>query len=255
MRGGTEVTRLNWGLPGERFFETGVDRGVLYVENADGVPWNGLVSVSEAPVGGETTPYYIDGVKFLNKASSEEFEADIEAYTYPDEFGQCDGTTLVSNGLFATQQRRKAFGMSYRTLVGNDVDGSDHGYKIHLVYQARVAPSARANQTMSETAEPDNFSWHVSTKPIALRGRRPTAHFVVDSRETPADVLAHLEDVLYGTEDTAPRLPVVAELVYIFESATASFFDAGSPIEPMYAIFNAGLPGEVNTSIVDGGTP
>lgn len=247
------MTRLSWGDPGERFFEAGVDRGVLYVDAAEGVPWNGLVSVSEAPVGGETTPFYVDGVKYSNNHTSEEFEATLEAYTYPDEFSECDGTALVANGLFATSQRRKPFGLSYRTNIGNDVDGAEHGYKIHLVYGASASPSPRSNTTMSDSVAPFNFSWKLTTKPPAFLGRRRTAHFVIDSRETPADVLAHIEDVLYGTDDTPPRLPVVPELVYIFESATATEFDAGTFIEPFYATFDAGNFAEPATSTVDGG--
>lgn len=248
----TDVTRLSWGTPGERFFEAGVDRGVLYVDAA-GVPWNGLVSVSESPVGGEPQPFYVDGVKYQNYHTSEEFEATVEAYTYPDEFADCDGTALVANGLFATGQRRKPFGLSYRTNVGNDIDGADHGYKIHLVYGATAAPSGKTNSTMSETVAPFNFSWKLTTKPPALRGRRRTAHFVIDSRTTPAEVLGHIEAILYGTEDTEPRLPVVPELVYIFEAATATLFDAGTFIEPFYNTFDAGNFAEVATSTVDGG--
>lgn len=248
--------RLSWGVVGERYFEAGVDRGVLYVDPEKGVPWNGLVSVSESPTGGDASPAYIDGVKYLNKKLSEEFEAVVEAYTYPDEFSICDGTAPVSNGLFAGQQRRQAFGLCYRTKVGNDVDGVDHAYKLHLVYNARVAPTSRANTTVGQSIDPDNFSWSITTTPSALRDHRPTAHFVVDSRVTPASVLAHLEDVLYGTEDTEPRLPVVPELVYIFESATATYFDAGSPIEPVYGTFDGGEPPtEIQTSTVDGGAP
>ena len=244
--------RLNWGVIGERYFETGVDRGVLYVDGM-GVPWNGLVSVSESPTGGDAVPAYVDGVKYLNNKLSEEFEATIEAYTYPDEFAVCDGTASVSNGLFATQQKRKSFGLCYRTRVGNDVDGVDHAYKLHLVYDAKVSPASRASSTISQALAPDNFSWAITTTPRALRDHRPTAHFMIDSRETPPAVLAQIEDILYGTDDTDPRLPVVPELVYIFESATATYFDAGSFIEPYYATFDAGGFADVATSTVDGG--
>lgn len=248
--------RVKWGVIGERFFETGVDRGVLYVDPEKGVPWNGLVSVSESPTGGESSTAYLDGVKYLDNKLSEEFEATIEAYTYPDEFALCDGTVAVSNGLFATQQKRKPFGLCYRTKVGNDVDGVDHAYKLHLVYNAKVAPSSRANTTVGQSIAPDNFSWSITTKSAALREHRPTAHFVIDSRVTPLSVLNHIEDVLYGTDDAEPRLPVVAELVYIFESATATFFDAGSPIEPAYGVFDGGAtPDELQTSTVNGGAP
>lgn len=247
------MTRLTWGDVGDRFFETGVDRGALYVEGFDGVPWNGLVAVNESPTGGEVSSFYFDGVKINRRFSSEEFEATLEAYTYPDEFGICDGTHPIANGLFATQQRRKSFGLSYRTKVGNDVDGAEHGYKIHLVYGASASPSPKDNKTMGDTVEPFNFSWKLTTKAPAIRGRKRTAHFVIDSRETPSDVLSQIEDLLYGTADTPARMPSVPELVYIFESATATFFDAGTFIDPYYATFDAGAFADVATSTVDGG--
>lgn len=249
------MTRLNWGAAGERFFETGVDHGVLFVGNSPGVPWSGLVSVNEAPSGADVTPYYIDGVKYLNDQASEEFEATIEAYTYPDEFEQCDGTIPVMNGLSGTQQKRKPFGLSYRTKVGNDVEGLKHGYKIHLVYNATAQPSPRTNKSLGDTIEPNNFSWAITTIPAAFKGFRPLSHFVVDSRDTPREVLLRLEEILYGSDTETSRLPVVEELRYVFESYNASVFDAGSPIEPHYGIFDGGVVPELQTSIVDGGAP
>lgn len=247
--------RLNWGTIGERYFETGVDRGVVYVDGK-GVPWNGLVSVSESPTGGEASPFYIDGVKYSNNQMSEEFEATIEAYTYPDEFSLCDGTASISNGLFATQQKKKSFGLCYRTLVGNDVDGLEHAYKLHLVYNARVSPTQRSNGTIGESVDPDNFSWSITTTPVKPRGMRPTAHFVIDSRDMSLHLRNRIEDVLYGTDETEPRLPSIAEVIYIFESETATTFDAGSPIEPVYGFFDGGTPPtELQTSTVDGGAP
>jgi hypothetical protein len=249
------VPRITWGAVGERFFEVGVDRGVLYVDALDGVPWNGLVSVSESPTGAEAEPFYIDGVKYANHATAEEFEGTIEAYTYPDEFSLCEGTAPVSNGLFAAQQRKKAFGLCYRTLVGNDIDGLDHAYKLHLVYNAMVAPSERSNGSVAESIDPDNFSWAFTTTPVRPRGYKPTAHFVIDSRDMSLHLRERIEDVLYGTDEDSPRLPSVAELVYIFESETASIFDAGSPIEPFYGTFDGGVVPELQTSTVDGGAP
>lgn len=249
------MTRLTWGAVGERFFEAGVDRGVLFVGDAEGVPWNGLVSVNEAPSGGDVTPSYIDGIRYLNQVSAEEFAATIEAYTYPDEFEQCDGTVPVKNGLFGTQQKRKPFSLSYRTKIGNDVDGIKHGYKIHLIYNATAAPTPRSNKSVGDTIEPDNFSWALSTIPELFRGRRPTSHFVIDSRDTPQGLLIQIEDVLYGTDVEASRLPSVPELIYIFESYNASFFDAGIVGEPYYGTFDAGGPDTVYTSTVDGGAP
>lgn len=249
------MTKLSWGAVGERFYEAGVDQGVLYVGANDGVPWNGLVSVSEAPTGGDATPYYVDGVKYFNQLSSEEFEATLEAYTYPDEFAECDGTVSVSNGLSATQQKRKSFGLSYRTKVGNDLDGVDHAYKIHLIYNAYASPSGQTHSTISDSYDPFNFSWKLTTVPPAFKGSRPTAHFVVDSRETPSEVLSRIEEVLYGSASETSRLPTVPELRYIFESYNASQFDAGAVNEPYYATFDGGPPISNQTSTVDGGAP
>lgn len=250
------MTQLIWGSLGTSYYETGLDHGVLYVGTGVGVPWNGLISVSESPSGGEAKPFYIDGIRYSNRAAAEEFAATITAYTYPDEFGECDGSAPIKNGLFATQQRRKSFGLSYRTRIGNDVDGVEHGYKLHLLYGASVAPSARDNQTMGETVEPFNFSWQVTAKPQLVAGFKPTPHFVIDSRETPLEVLNAIEEILYGTDTTQARLPSIPELRYIFESFNASIFDAGTPIEPYFATFDAGAsPDVVNLSTVDGGLP
>ena len=210
------MTRLAWGSAGERFFESGADRGVLYLPNEEGVAWNGLKSVSESPDGGTPTPYYVDGYKYINVASAEDFKATISAFSAPAEFGICDGTALIHNGLFATQQPRKAFGLSYRTRVGNDIEGVDHGYKIHLVYNALAAPSTRESVSLSNSPTPTSLSWAISTTPPKITGLRPTAHFVIDSRMTPWRLLAKIEDILYGTGSTSPRLPSVDEIMSIF---------------------------------------
>lgn len=249
------MTRLDWGAVGERFYETGVDRGVLYIDG-NGVAWNGLVSVNETPTGGEAKPYYLDGVKFQNRSSNEEFEATIEAYTYPEEFASCDGTAYLGGGLYATQQRRKSFGFSYRSRVGNDVDGVDHAYKIHLVYNALAAPSELPHSTITDTLEPFNFSWHVTTRATISPYARPTSHFVIDSRTTPPDVLSGIEDLLYGKDSWAPRLPSLEELIYWLISKPDSIYDAGLPDSPYYETFDGGLPSDTNPSpILDGGTP
>lgn len=210
------MTRLEWGTPGARQYETGVDRGVLYVGDQEGVPWVGLSSVDEAPSGGETKAYYIDGIKYLNVSSAEEFEATINAFTYPPEFAQCDGTAQVRTGLFITHQRRKQFGFSYRTTVGNDVKG-EHGYKIHLVYNALAAPTQKSYASNSNSTEPTTFSWTITTKPPAMAGYKRTAHIIIDSRDTDVVVLKAVEDALYGDELTAPRLPSFDELVDIYD--------------------------------------
>ena len=212
------MTRLEWGTSGERFFESGIDRGVLYLQNETGVPWNGLTAVSEAPSGGEPKPYYIDGFKYLNVASAEEYEADISAFSSPPEFGVCDGTVSISNGLFAAQQPRQSFGLSYRTLVGNDTEGLEHAYKIHLIYNALAAPSSRDNNTTGDSAEPMGLSWSITTMSPMIKGIRPTAHMVIDSRLTPPGYLAEIESILYGSESTSSRQPDISELIDIFSN-------------------------------------
>lgn len=210
------MARLVWSSFGQRFYEIGVDRGVLYVGVAPGVAWSGLISVEESPTGGEAKPLYMDGIKYLNLSSAEEYAATINAFTSPEEFGPCDGTVSIQNGLYVTQQPRKSFGLSYRTKLGNDVDGPDHAYKIHLVYNGLASPASRSNATITDSPSPNNFSWAITTLPPAITGYKPTAHFVVDSRFTPTDVLSGLEDILYGTDSVAARLPSVSELIDLF---------------------------------------
>lgn len=247
------MTRLLWNTIGERLFEAGVDRGVLYLEGLEGVPWNGLVSVSETPLGGEITPYYIDGIKYHNRPAAEEFQAVIEAYTYPDEFSRCEGTVSVNNGLFVTQQKKSSFGMAYRTMVGNDVAGVNYAYKIHLVYNAMTASSERENNTIGELVEPGNFSWTIVSKPPIFTGHSPTSHFVIDSRETPADLLDRIEQILYGSSEAPPRLPSVLELVFMFKAHQASIFDAGFLTDYYMATIDSGVIPELQTSTIDGG--
>lgn len=234
------MTKLSWSTISERFFEAGISHGVLYINNANGVPWNGLISVSESPSGGDVTPIYIDGIKQLNDISNEEFEATITAYTYPDEFGQCDGTVEVKYGLYATQQSRKSFGLSYQTRIGNDIDGTDHGYKIHLIYDATATPSNRDNRTLGDNVDPLNFIWKIASVPPAVGGYKPTAHFVIDSREVPSDLMNQLSDILYGSDTTEPRLPSVSELLFIFTEYQTSVFDAEFLTEQYFNTFDAG---------------
>jgi hypothetical protein len=214
------MTQIAWNAPGEKFFETGIDRGVLYVPGQDGVAWNGLVSVEENPSGGETQTYYIDGVKYLRKSTKEEYEATIEAYTYPDEFNACSGMAQLyqSQGLFATQQQtRKTFGFSYRSLIGNDTAATDHAYKIHIIYNALAEPSKQKHQTIGENAEVEPFSWDITTDTVPIAGLDNSAHIVIDTRLAWPWAVAAVEAVLYGTEDTAPRLPDPQELMDLFE--------------------------------------
>jgi len=214
---------MDWDQIGDRLYETGVDRGVLYIPNAAGVysngyPWNGLTTVTESPSGAEASPQYADNIKYLNLVSAEEFGATIEAFTYPDQFLQCDGTAEPEPGVAVGQQPRKSFGLAFRTQIGNDLDGSDHGYKLHLIYGAMAAPSEKAYATINDSPEALAFSWEVTTNPVAVPGHKPTAQLVIDSTKvTPSDLLA-LEDLLYGTSGVGgqPRLPVPAEVIGIF---------------------------------------
>lgn len=206
-----------WGTVGERYFETGVDRTVLYPKIGPGVPWNGVKNISESPNGGSPKPFYADGYKYLNTSSAEEFQANLEAFSSPAEFAACDGTQGIQNGLFITQQPREQFGLSYRTKIGNDTGGTDYAYKLHLVYNCLASATSRNNQTLSNSTEPMSLSWQITTTPPPITGFRPTAHFVIDSRFTPSYILVALEEFIYGTASTDPDLPTVDELIAIFE--------------------------------------
>lgn len=224
------MPELIWGAPGERYFETGVDHGVLYVDGKDGVVWDGLVSIDESPSGGESTSYYVDGVKYIIASSAEEFEATLEAYTYPEEFAFCDGSAELyqAQGLFATQQKRKSFGLSYRTLIGNDTSSLDHAYKLHIVYNARAQPAQRTYESTNEDTEPTIFSWDLSTKPVLIPGVSRSAHLVIDTRSAWPWVVEALEAILYGTEDTPSRLPSPQEVLDLFvENALLKITDNG----------------------------
>lgn len=213
---------ITWDNTGERLYETGVDRGVLYTydrENkdyAEGVAWNGLTGITESPTGAEPTPQYADNIKYLNLMSAEEFGFTIEAFTYPEEFELCDGTASPLEGLTFAQQARQTFGLSYRSLVGNDVEAQDHGYKIHLIYGALASPSEKSRTTVNDTPEAMPFSWTATTTPVALPAdlkMRPTAHIVADSTKmTPAN-LANLESILYGGETESGKLPLPEDLL------------------------------------------
>lgn len=215
------MAALTWDKAGERVYETGVDHGVLYIPGADGAynsgfAWNGLVSVSESPSGAEPSPQYADNIKYLNLMSAEEFGATIEAFTYPDEFAQCDGTASPVEGVYIGQQARKSFGLSYRTLVGNDLEGTAFGYKLHLIYGALAAPTEKAYNTVNDSPEAITFSWEVTTTPVEVgNGFKPTASLTVDSTKVPAEAMKALEDVLYGgaTGSAAPKLPTPAEVI------------------------------------------
>lgn len=214
------MPKLAWGAAGSRFYEAGIDRGVLYVGDLAGVAWNGLTGVDETSSGGDSKPFYIDGIKYLNVPAAEEFEATITAFTYPDEFAHCDGTFQPRPGMFITQQRRQSFGLSYRTKVGNDVT-DDLGYKIHLVYNALASPTSRSNKTLGESNDPTDFSWSITTRPPAITAYKPMAHVVIDSRSTDPSILSLVEDVLYGTDTDPARIPAFAELIDIFDTISS----------------------------------
>lgn len=207
------MAKLVWGTVGERTFEAGVDRGVLYAPGFQGVPWNGLKAVKEAPSGGDPQPYYLDGIKYANVASAEEFNATLDAFSAPPEFAVCDGSKQLAAGLLATQQPRKSFGLSYRTRVGDDVRGLDGSFKIHLVYNALAQPAGRDNNSVGATVDPMALSWAISTRPPLATGYKPTAHFVIATKDLDSGVLEDLEDALYGSASSAPYLPSQEDII------------------------------------------
>lgn len=215
------MPRLVWDKTDERIFETGVNKGVLYPFNTQskqydtGVVWNGLTGVTESPSGAEATPLYADNIKYLNLLSAEEFGATVEAYTYPDEFAECNGEVNLAEGVIAGQQKRKMFGMSYQTKVGN-ADDPEAGYKIHLIYGAKAAPSEKAYATVNDSPEAITFSWELSTTPVDVPDLKPTASLVIDSTKVDSAKLAALEAILYGGDETTARLPLPAEVAQIF---------------------------------------
>lgn len=216
------MAKLIFNNVGERLFETGVKNGVLYVMGDDGayengVVWNGLTAVTESPSGAETTPLYADDVKYVVIYAAEEFGATVEAYTYPEEFEQCDGSAAISEGITIGQQTRKSFGMCYKTSVGNDVQGQDYGYKIHIIYGAKAAPSEKSYSTINDSPEAVTFSWELSTVPVPVEGHNPTATMVIDSTRVPAEKLALIEAKLYGSEDAEATLPLPNEILELIK--------------------------------------
>lgn len=220
------MARLEWDKTGEHLYETGVDHGVLYFPDQtgaykNGVAWNGLISVSESPSGAEATGQYADNIKYLNLISAEEFGATIEAYTYPEEFEACNGNKELvdASGVYVGQQSRSVFGFCYRTMIGNDTDGQDHGYKLHLVYGCQVSPSEKAYQTINDSPEALTFSWELSTTPVNVTGKKPTALLVIDSTKIDSTKLAKIEAKLYGDETaTGAVLPTPDEIVEILNA-------------------------------------
>lgn len=218
------MTQLSWDNIGERLFETGVDRGVLFVGGNPGVAWNGLTSIQEAPTGGSATPFYLDGVKYLNVVGNEDFAATLNAFTSPPEFDPCDGTATLYAGLYTSQQPRVPFNLAYRTLKGNDVVGTDYGYKLHLVYNATAAPASIDNSTISDSTTPAALSWAITTVPVAFPGIKPSAHFIIDSIASGPDLMTALETLLYGTAFDDPAFPTPAELIGFFQDFGALIY-------------------------------
>lgn len=223
------MPKLVWDNVGERFYETGIDHGVLFVQNANGtyktgVPWNGLTAVTESPSGADANPIYADNIKYVELRSAEEFGATVEAYTYPDEFAECDGSVAIADGVFLGQQRRNPFGLAYRTRMGNDTQYDDYGYKLHIIYNATASPSEKGYQTVNDSPEAISFSWELTTVKVAVEGHRPVAQITIDSTKADPTKLAQLETLLFGGEgenDTS-QLPTPAEVLALFGAGAVS---------------------------------
>lgn len=220
------MPKLKWDQTGERLYETGVDKVVLFPMESTGqygagVAWNGITAVNESPSGAEPTALYANNGKYLNLISNEDFAATIEAYTYPDEFEECDGSKEIAPGVVIGQQKRKVFGLAYRSLIGNDVDGNDHGYKLHLVYGCLAAPSENNHSTVNDSPEAGTMSWSVSTTPVEVADAKPTATVTIDSTKADKAKLKKLEDMLYGTEQAESKLPLPAEVITLMKDASA----------------------------------
>ena len=219
------MSKLVWYQTGERYYETGVKNGVLYVQGEggtyqNGVAWNGLTAVTESPSGAEPTTLYADDMKYLTLMSAEEFGATIEAYTYPVEFNQCNGEAEIATGVIVGQQDRKSFGLCYRTTVGNDVDGNAYGYKLHIIYGAKAAPSEKAYAAINDSPEAITFSWELTTTPINVEGFKPTANITIDSTKVDASKLTALEAILYGSESENARLPLPGEIITLMKTTS-----------------------------------
>ena len=218
------MSKLVWDQSGKRLYETGVDHGVLYPIQtggvySKGVAWNGLTAVTESPSGADVNDIYADNMKYLGLVGAEKFGATVESYTYPDEFAECDGSVELVKGATIGQQNRKVFGMVYRTVIGNDVDGNEHGYKLHLIYGATAAPSEKAYNTINEDPEAITFSWELSTTPVNVTGHKPTASLTIDSTKADPTKLAELEKILFGDTETEPRLPLPDEIAQLLNVA------------------------------------
>lgn len=221
------MSKIVWDAVSKKIWETGIDHGVIYTPTSygvygGGVPWNGLVSVTEKPTGAEANDQYADNIKYLTIYSAEDFEATIEAFTYPEEFAECDGVKFVANGVAISQQARQPFGFCYRTIMGNDTLGQEFGYKIHIVYGCMVTPSEKGYETINDSPEAITFSWDLTTIPVPVPGMRPTAHICIDTTNADPEKVAALEAILYGDDDTDARLPTPSEIIDLFKTAGAA---------------------------------
>ena len=218
------MPRLEWDKTGEREYETGVSQCALYVQGTGGtypkgVAWNGISNITESPSGAEASPIYADNIKYLNLMSVEEYAATIEAFMYPEEFEECDGTKEIAPGVTIGQQKRSTFGLCYKTILGNDTDGDDHGYKLHMIYGARAAPSEKSHDTVNDSPEAGSFSWEVSTTPVKVAGAKPTASLEINSTKVDKAKLEALEKILYGDETgNGPRLPLPDEIAELMKA-------------------------------------
>ena len=228
------MAKLEWDKSGEKYFEAGVDHGVLYTTvgteyYTGGVVWNGLITISESPEGGDENAFYADNIKYGTLRGTEDFGGSIEAYTYPDEWEACDGSATIAAGAIVTQQTRKTFGLSYRTLIGNDVDGLEHGYKLHLVYGCTASPSEKSRETVNDSPDASSMSWDFTTVPVNVGvGFKPTSHIIVDSRKAGTAKMTALEDVLYGTDSEGAKLPLPAKVIEILGAPAANPSGGGS---------------------------
>lgn len=232
------MSKMKWDQTGERLYETGVKQGALYPQGPDGqyktgVPWNGLISVSENPSGAEPTALWADDTKYLTLMSIEEFGATIEAYTYPDEFAECDGSAEIEDGIFIGQQSRKPFGLVYKTTLGNDTEGNDYGYKLHIIYGALASPSEKNYQSINESPEANTFSWEVTTTPVEVTGFKPTSQVVINSKKVDPLALKLIEDVLYGTDSQEPTLLLPDEIKALLSAKYKISFVAAVGEEPL----------------------
>lgn len=254
------MAKLVWDEVGSRTYETGVRNGVLYLMNNDGsypngVAWNGLSSVSESPSGAEANPIYADDMKYLNLYSAEEFGATVEAYTYPDEFAQCDGSASIASGVSIGQQNRKAFGMVYRTTLGNDVEGDDYGYKLHIIYNAKASPSEKQYSTINDSPEAITMSWELSTTPVPVPGHKSTALITIDSTKCDKINLEKLERVLFGSETSNPRLPLPEEISEIMNGEHLVLVTkAESPVSELFGKMVSELQTgvSINNNVISG---